>query len=411
MRFLHLADLHLGKVLHGVSLIDQGDQVAWVDSFLSLCSQVMPRAVCIAGDVYDRAIPSREAIALFNRLLTSLHDLSIPALVVTGNHDSGPRLHFASDLLSKQGIHIAGTLTKELRCVTLFDDDGPVHFTLMPYLFPAAVEDVLGVEGLYTYDAAARALLSQQSVDTTQRNVLVAHQLVLASGLSPEMGGSEATVGGVGQIDASAFSQFDYVALGHIHKAQPMGASTIRYAGSPMCYHFSEIGHPKGCTLVEMGKKGSPVTVRQIELPSLHPLIQRQGTLSQILQEESLHPTQNAYVRIVLTDSALPQGAVDTLRALYRSQGSSLLETVRDSAAVQKESVAGASAVKEQPLAELFSSFFEMRTGALPDGQFQRLIDFAAQQVEHFSEDTTDAQKSESVQRFLLHAMKGGEEL
>lgn len=304
MKFFHLADLHFGKSLHGFSLIDQGDQPDWVCKFLELVDETKPDAVCIAGDVYDRSVPSREAVELLDKLLTELSERGIAVLLIAGNHDSGPRLNFASALLKKQNVYIAGNVEKEIRHVELQDEYGPVTFWLLPYLFPAAVEEALGQEDgeLRSYDAAARALLNAQNVDFTKRNVLIAHQFVLEGEHAPEAGGSETMVGGVGQIDCSAFDGFDYVALGHIHRPQIIGRETVRYAGSPMCYHFSELGWKKGPLLVEIGEKGSALRTQLFELPALHPMREIRGLFSEIMESEKESAARGEYIRCVLTD-------------------------------------------------------------------------------------------------------------
>ena len=229
MKIIHLADLHLGKTLHRVSLLEAGDQPHWVDSFLRLCGEVQPDAVLIAGDVYDRGAPAAGAVELLSRLLTGLTDRGIQVLLIPGNHDSPQRLAFGRELLAREGLHIAPPLTPPgaLTRVTLEDEHGPVDFWLMPYLFPALAAEALGTE-LRDYDAAVRAVLAAQPVDFTRRNVLAAHQNVTVGGVAAERGGSETMVGGVGQVDASAFDGFDYVALGHIHGGYALGTPGLR---------------------------------------------------------------------------------------------------------------------------------------------------------------------------------------
>ena len=236
MRFLHLADLHLGKSLHGISLLESGDQADWVRRFLELSGELRPDAVLIAGDVYDRSAPSGDAVELLSELLSGLAQQGIPVLLTAGNHDSGQRLGFLKELLGKEGIHIAGTLPKggKLPCVTLQDPWGPVHFWLMPYVFPALVAQALEDESIRDYDTAVRRLLQAQDIDFSERNVLIAHQNVTANGVECERGGSETMVGGLGEVDVSAFEGFTYVALGHIHAAYPVGRESVRYAGSPL---------------------------------------------------------------------------------------------------------------------------------------------------------------------------------
>ena len=232
MKFFHLADLHFGKIIHGYSMIEMEDQKFWMKQLIEQAKKIKPNAIVIAGDVYDRAIPSKEAVNLFDEFLTQLAELAIPVLMISGNHDSGTRLAFGDKLLCHQGIYIAGEVKKEICCVTLEDEYGPVNFWLLPYLFPAVVNSILEREDLKDYDSAIRALLAEQKIDHTQRNVMVAHQFVVAGSEKPSMGGSETTVGGIGQIDASVFEEFDHTALGHIHNAQCMGKKNVRYAGS-----------------------------------------------------------------------------------------------------------------------------------------------------------------------------------
>ena len=184
MKFLHLADLHLGKTIAGVSLLESGDQPRWVEDFLALAAETAPDAVLIAGDVYDRSAPSGDAVQLLDRLLTGLAGLHIPSLLVAGNHDSGQRLAFAGDLLKKQQVHIAGMLPPggALEHVTLEDAYGPVTFWLLPYVFPALAAQALGDESIRDYDTAVRRLLAAQKIDFSQRNVLLAHQNVTCGG-------------------------------------------------------------------------------------------------------------------------------------------------------------------------------------------------------------------------------------
>ena len=408
MKFIHLADLHLGKTLHGYSLIDQGDQTAWVDRFLEIAAEIRPDAVLIAGDVYDRSVPPREAVDLLDKLLTRLSAMGIAVLLIAGNHDSGPRLNFASSLLEGQNVHISGNVQKNMRRVTLFDAFGPVHFYLMPYIFPAAVEEALGCEEMRTYDAAARALLEAQEIDIGERNVILAHQLVLCGKEQPEAGGSETMVGGVGQIDVSAFDAFDYVALGHIHRAQAMGRSSVRYAGSPLCYHFSEIGSEKGPLLIEMGRKGETIDIKTITIEPVHPLREIRGELSQILDGEAFSDSQREYIRVVLTDKTVPAGAVESLSALFRAKGSFLMEVAREQLHADAMDVSGAGeAAHERSIDELFTEFFTLRTGGdLPDGAEEELIRFAADMTQRLADEASADDIDSAAQKILEFALK-----
>ena len=245
MRFFHLSDLHFGKSLCGVSLLENGDQPDWVGRFLGLADEKRPDAVVIAGDVYDRSMPSGAAMQLFSSMVTELANRNIPVLIAAGNHDSGERLSCFKDLLSRQNVYIAGEIRREIEHVTLKDADGDVTFWLLPYVFPAAVAQALDDPAIRDYDDAVRRLIAEQKLDPDARNVIVAHQNVTKGGVEGMRGGSESMVGGVGHVEYTAFDAFDYAALGHIHAAYAVGRETVRYAGSPMCYHFDELRQPK----------------------------------------------------------------------------------------------------------------------------------------------------------------------
>ncbi len=316
MKFLHIADLHLGKTLYGVSLIDNQDQPYWVEQFLKKAQELLPDAVLIAGDIYDRGAPSGEAVALLNRMLTGLEEMGIPILMAAGNHDSGKRLSFAGDILAKQGVYIAGMAEREIAHVTIPERDGSgeVTFWLLPYLFPAIVAQTLSDDSIGDYESAMRKLLARQKIDFSGRNVLLAHQNVTAGGREAPRGGSESMVGGVGQMDYRVFDGFDYVALGHIHASYSVGRREVRYAGSPLCYHFDEIRQPaKGLLLVELGEKGK-VDVSLLEPPPKRDLRTIRGTLESLLADNE--PSED-YIMATLTDEGAILDAMPRLREKF----------------------------------------------------------------------------------------------
>ena len=229
MKLYHIADLHFGKIIYGKSLLEE--QEYWMQQFLQLCEINHPDGVMIAGDVYDRSQPSKEAVELLDQLVSRLHSLHIPVFMIAGNHESGQRLAFGSSILNDSAVHITGTLTDAIiPHVTYQDACGPVTFWMLPYVF--------NDETIRTYQQAMEKLIAFQDIKREERNVLIAHQNVVVDGKEVERGGSESMVGGVGQIEHTVFEPFDYVALGHIHSSYPVGKDTIRYAGTPMCYHF-----------------------------------------------------------------------------------------------------------------------------------------------------------------------------
>ena len=402
MKIFHLADLHLGKCIHGYSMIEMGDQPYWMEQLLKKADELKPDAVVISGDVYDRAVPSKEAVNLFDNLLTRFSERNIPVLIISGNHDSGTRLAFADKLLCNQGIYLSGEVKKEVKCVTLQDTYGPVHFWMVPYLFPAAVNVILNRDDLKDYDSAMRALLEEQQINWEERNVILSHQFVVAGGEKPAMGGSETTVGGIGQIDASVFDGFDYVALGHIHNAQKMGREQVRYAGSPLSYHFSEAGQKKGLTIVELREKGQ-LTVSLEELPVLHEMCEVSGTMDELLQIEV---KENSYIRAVICQEILPPQAVEMLRAYFAAKNSILMEVVRDySYKKGKNDAQKIKDVRSLSLEELFSEFYSYQhQGELPEDSLNELVSFVAEQTRNGSEDESEKERRLATEKLIEYA-------
>ncbi len=407
MRFLHIADLHLGKTIHGVSLIENGDQPYFVDRFLELAEEVSPDTVLIAGDVYDRSSPSGDAVALLSRLLTGLVNLSVPVLLIAGNHDSGQRLAFGGELLARENLHIAGVLPEggKIPRVTLTDEYGPVNFYMMPYIFPALAAEKLKDSEIRGYDAAVRRLLEVSEIRTEERNVILAHQNVTAGGKDGERGGSESMVGGVGQVDYTAFDLFDYAALGHIHAAYPVGRPEVRFAGSPLCYHFDETRQArKGPLLVTLGEKGTKPVVETLSIEPLHPMRELKGSYEELRSEMESTEMRGEYLRIVVTDRTVAPAVADHLRRLAEAHDSVLMELC----SVYREFSGTAGTVnpedvRERPLSELFSSFYAERSGgAEVDERDLHFLKYAEELAAHAD---IDGKPAESVVDRLLEAM------
>ena len=379
MRFFHIGDLHFGKMLHDIDLTGY-DQGFWVDRFLEAADEYLPDAVVIAGDVYDRRIPSPEAMKLFDRLVTGLSRRGIYVFVIPGNHDSDVRLSHVSGLLAGDGIYIAGELKRELDHVTLEKDGIKVCFWLMPYLFPKAVsvKGVLDRDDIQTYDQAARLLLEAQPVDDGICNVLVAHQNVLSGGEAPEHSGSETIIGGLGEIEADAFDRFDYVALGHIHNAQRIGRETVRYSGCPLYYDFSEIGRSKDLTMVTVCGKGD-VRVERVPIRMPHTLVQKAGTLSELLEEgRALENKDSVYVQCILRDRHLPPRALEQLRDVY---GDCLINIRREiDRTGQQDGQDARRAAAALSIGEQFEQFYLSQNRELPDGVQEALIESVLEQ-------------------------------
>ncbi len=384
MKLIHMADLHFGKMLYDLNLVTEGDQGHMAEEILRLVREEKPDGILIAGDFFDRRTPPGEARNLAGDFLTALRDEGIPVFLVAGNHDSPENVDYLREILKKSGLYVSGRLSRHLFHTRLEDEWGGVNLYLLPYFFPALVQNLFPEAGeIRTYTEAARVLLEEQEINPQERNVIIAHQLVVDGENRPCPGGSESFVGGVGQIDAGVWDAFDYVALGHIHRPQKISREGIRYAGAPLCYHFDESGAgqsqaERGVTVVEIGKKGD-VQTRQCPIHPLHPLCTLRGSLEEILSG-GISTEPGAYVRVRLTDSPVPRGAMDSLSAKFSDSGSVLvcLEKAGEDRGFSTETE-GEIRHQDLSLEELYLAYYrEQRGGELPPEEIQELIRFAA---------------------------------
>lgn len=358
MRMLHLADLHLGKRVNGFDLLD--DQQYILQQILTLCEQRRVDAVLLAGDIYDTATPPAAAMTLLDSFLTALCERQIAVLAVAGNHDSAERLDYAAGLLTHQGVYLAGRFTGAPRLVTLRDEFGAVEFCLLPFIRAATVRHYLPQAAVTDYDSAVAAALEVVPFRESRR-VLLAHQMVVSGGAAPQPGGSESgliNVGTVESIDAARFSGFAYTALGHIHRPQRVGADTVRYAGSPLCYHLDECGAQKSAVLVTLDAAG----VADMELLPLLPrraMRHLTGPLAELTDPRRVSGEQD-YIWATLTDPTPLPDAMAVLRAAYPN--AMRLEYAPRAAGTELEPLA-AGALQAKPFAELFADFFEQQNG------------------------------------------------
>lgn len=370
MRFFHLADLHLGKVVHGFSML--ADQRDMLEQVLQAAHRERPAAILLAGDLYDRRVPSGGAVALLNWFLTQLAEAHIPCLAIAGNHDSGVRIGFASKILEKQGLYLAGTVTAELTHVRFTQDNVTADVWLLPFLRPAEGAALLPEAHIQSYDDAVRALLAEQDLDADVCNILVAHQFVTGAGITPERSDSEVvTVGGVDNVDCAAFAAFDYVALGHIHGPQPVG-DRCRYAGSPLPYSFSEARQDKRITVIQVDAAHT-CSISTLPLTPLHPMRELRGPLEELLKPDIVAAADPAdYLRVTLTDEREPENAASRLRAVYPN----LMRLEFDNRRTrQSELQLDEDWEEELSLEGLFAEFFEKQNGRALEPESQTLLE------------------------------------
>ncbi len=308
MKFLHVSDLHLGKRLYGCSLAEDQDSI--LQQILTLAARPDVDAILIAGDVYHRAQPQPDAIAQFSRFLTRLARLKKPAFITRGNHDGEAQLAYASPLLADSGIHISGIFDGAIPRIPLRDAHGPLYVHLMPFFKPYQARRCFPDDPIETYADAVAAVLRRAEIDPAARNVLVTHHFIAGAQISDS---EERSIGGLDQIPADAFKDFDYVALGHLHKSQTLGHGRLRYCGAPLVYSFDECGRTCSATLVTIGEKGAENAFELVPFQPLHPCRRLEGTLAELCAQ----PRCEDYVQIRLTDPVRPLDPVGSLKLTY----------------------------------------------------------------------------------------------
>ena len=352
MKLIHLSDLHLGKRVNDFPMLE--DQAYILDRILEIIDAEQPEAVLIAGDVYDKTIPSSEAVALLDDFLVKLADRSLAVLLISGNHDSPERLAFANRLMEGRGVYIAPVYHGEVTPVTLEDVHGLVDFWLLPFLKPVHLRRFFPEEGVESYTDAMACAIRHMPLDPTRRNVLVTHQFVTGA---ERCESEEVSVGGADNVDASVFAPFDYVALGHIHGPQSIGVERVRYCGTPLKYSFSEVRHQKSVTVIELEEKGT-LNLRAVPLTPKRDMVELRGGFAQISSPAFYEQVdRDAYVRVILTDENDIYGAMGQLRSIYPNLMRLDYDNLRTRSGTAELEEAD---VKRNPL-ELFEEFYQQQ--------------------------------------------------
>ena len=361
MKFLHLADLHLGKMMNDVSLLE--DQEAVLDQIISVAAEEKTDAVLIAGDVYQRSAPQAEAMTLFDSFVSRLAGMGQQVFVISGNHDSAQRISYFSSLIRGAGVHVTEEFDGRMQSVTLRDADGEIVVWMMPFLRPAQVKRRLPEEKIVTYQDAVEAVLRQTPVDTRKRNILMCHQFITGSETCDS---EERAVGGLDNIDASVFDEFDYVALGHIHKPQRVGRETMRYAGSPLKYSFSEANHRKSVTVADFGAKGD-IRVMTVPLYPIRDVRTVEGTMEELLRM----PYSEDYVWVTVHDELVPPDARVTLSVNFPKM---MKFSVVNSRTKYDLDVRAAERIENRSVTELFSDFYRLQNNDREPGEEHRKV-------------------------------------
>ncbi len=362
MKVLHVSDLHIGKRVNGMSMLD--DQRYILRQILDIAENRQVSLLLIAGDVYDKASPSAEAVIVFDAFLTDAVAAGLRVLAIPGNHDSAERIAYAQGLLEKQGVCLPPVYAGEVERVELEDEHGPVEFWLLPFLKPGDVRRFFPDEEIGDdYSAALRTVLGACDIDQGKRNVVLSHQLVTAYGTAPDRADDEIKLGGMDNVDVSVYDAFDYVALGHVHRPQRVGRDTVRYSGSPLKYSFSEARYDKSAALIELGEKkpgddvGECVSFELIPLVPLHDVREVRGTLADVLAMGA----ESDYLHITLSDEHPQLDAMAKIHEVFPN--AMMLDYDNVTVLIDRPQTQLTADPDSMDTLDLFSAFYESQVG------------------------------------------------
>lgn len=368
MKFIHLSDLHLGKRVNEFSMIEDQDYI--LKKILEVIDEEKPDSVIIAGDVYDKSVPSAEAVALFDRFLVSLAERNIQVFVISGNHDSAERIAFGSRLMDASGIHLSPVYSGEVSPIEMSDDYGRVNVYMLPFVKPSNVRAFFPEKEISSYTDAVKTAIDRMSVDPSQRNILITHQFVTGAASA---GSEELSVGGTDNVAAEVFDGFDYVALGHIHRSQKCGHEYVRYSGTPLKYSFSEAKDQKSVTVVEMKEKGN-LEISSVPLKPKHDMVEIRGTYNELMLKSFYENTsyRSDYVHITLTDEDDVPDALAKLRVVYKN----IMKLDYDNTRTRNNAVLkDIEDVKSKSPFDLFREFYRTQNGLeMSDEQAETVI-------------------------------------
>lgn len=355
MKLLHLSDLHIGKRVNEFSMIE--DQRYILTKILNIIDDEKPDAILIAGDVYDKSVPSAEAVEVLDGFITDIANRNVPTFIIAGNHDSAERMAFASSLIESTGICFSPVYNGTVEPKVLNDKYGNVNIYMLPFIKPIAVKQAFGIEDSINHSQAVQIAIDNMNIDQSQRNIIVSHQFV--SGAST-CDSEELSVGGADSVSTSVYDAFDYVALGHIHGPQRVTRDTIRYSGTPLKYSFSETNHHKSVTVVELEQKGV-INIRTVPLDPKRDMVEIKGAYDELMNK-SFYDSLNLddYYHITLTDENDVPDAVSKLRTVYKN----IMRLDYDNNRTRSSaSLSGADDIEKKQPIDLVSQLYEMQNG------------------------------------------------
>lgn len=354
MKLMHLSDLHLGKRVNEYSMLE--DQEYILKRIIAIADAEKPDGVIIAGDVYDKSVPSAEAVSLFDDFLVQLARRKLKVFVISGNHDSPERIAFGSRIMNEGGVYLSPVYNGTIKPIELSDKYGDIYFYLLPFVKPVHVRRFHEDAEINSYTDAIHCVIEGMNIDTNKRNVLITHQFMTGASRSES---EEVSVGGADNVDADVFDGFDYVALGHLHSPQNCGSEHIRYCGTPLKYSFSEAKDHKSVTIVELAEKGK-VSYQTVDLIPRYDLVELKGTYNELTLKSFYENTtwQEDYTHITLTDEEDVPDAIGKLRAIYHHLMKLDYDNKRTRSSV---SISGDAEAENKTPYELFAEFYELQ--------------------------------------------------
>lgn len=373
MKFIHLSDLHIGKRVNEFSMLE--DQEYILKEIISIIDQEKPDSVIIAGDVYDKSAPSTEAVCLFDDFLFELSKRELKVFIISGNHDSPERIAFGRRLIDKSGIYISPVYDGVITPISLNDSYGELNIYSLPFIKPINVRRFYPDEKIESYTDAVDVAIKNMNIDEKKRNVLITHQFVTGALRSES---EDISVGGSDNVDVSVFGQFDYVALGHIHRPQKIVRDTVRYCGTPLKYSISEANHDKSVTMVELAEKGN-VEIKTFPLKPLRELREIKGSYMELSSKSYYQGTNtDDYIHITLTDEEEIPNALGKLRTIYKNIMKLDYDNKRTS--VNMIIDCAKQAENKTPL-ELFTEFFYKQNNKEMDEEQTKIIETLVEKI------------------------------
>lgn len=360
MRILHLADLHLGKILQEQPLIE--DQKYMLEEIIKKVQEENIEIILISGDIYDRSIPQTDAVDMLDYFLNKLiKDLKKQVFIISGNHDSKERLGFGNKIFENDGLYISSKYEGQIKKVELQDEYGKLNIYLLPFIKPVEVKKYFEDE-ILSYDETIKKIIEKENIDETQRNIILTHQFVTCIGEEVERTDSETiSLGGIDNVDISNYDKFDYVAIGHVHRPQRIGRDTARYAGTMLKYSFSEVNHKKTIPIIDFKEKGN-INIKLVELTPLRDMREIKGPIEELTKKENYKNTNTEdYIKAIITNEEPVYDAIGQIRKIYPNVLKLEIQNSKSSVSQNDEKEKELQNIKNKSEVELFNEFYKFQ--------------------------------------------------